>query len=358
MEFHSRQTDGLQSNAYGAKKNASAAGTVMTADVTRETLLAIFTGVKSDLDNEQDAAKKGKLDQYVNDMVTYLNDAFRAMKVDTVEARAAFLAHAFIESDQFRRFTETQKATQNYERNPGNVTLDKGYLKGLGDKEIAQDAKHKADPSEAKGQNWYRAGGSVNPNGNFEFLGRGPIQVTHRDQYVETIAVLEHMSEQWAADAQSAQDPAKKTEAEAMAKKCGDAAVAIKADPNAAARPEHTLLFSAATMKRAGGDVSSSNVKAGKKWDGTDGASGWVAGGKQDPNSPQGKALIEKSRVYADAIRILGQQPQGPAAAAPPPAPAAADAPAPGTAPEKQPPAGATEPGAAPGTLENTEALD
>ncbi|MFO0750873.1 MAG: hypothetical protein U1F43_35160 [Myxococcota bacterium] len=337
---------GLQANAYGHTRSGANKGQVMTADITRPTLLSIFTGMKADFDNEPDAKKKKELDGYIDDMVGYLNEAFKAMKVDTVEARAAYLSHAFIESDQFRRFTETQKATQNYERDPSKVTLDTGYLKGLGDAEIAQDAEHAKDPTKPKGANFYRPGGSVNPNGNYEFLGRGPIQVTHKAQYVETIAMLEHMAEQWLADAAKETDATKKAEDEKLGKKCAEAATAVKKDPSAAARPEYSLLFSAATMKRAGGDVSSGDVKPGQTWNGVDGASGWVAGGKQDPKSAQGKALIEKGNVYAKAVPILQAQ-----AAAQPPAQQPAQQP-PGQQPpaqQAQPPAGKQAEADAPG---------
>ena len=64
----------------------------------------------------------------VAQFVTEMNTAFRIMKLDTIEAQAAMLGNAYVESDQFRRLTETQKASQRYETDPTQVDMDEGWL--------------------------------------------------------------------------------------------------------------------------------------------------------------------------------------------------------------------------------------
>src|SRR4029077_3932205 len=94
-----------------------------------------------------------------------------------------------------------------------------------------------------KGVTGYETGGTINPLGNWQqsFIGRGPIQVTHRHNYVQVIAILENRLEELERqdpDAQDTDDLRKAIDA-------------VKANPQRAADPRYAFLFSAAFMKMA-----------------------------------------------------------------------------------------------------------
>jgi predicted chitinase len=250
-------------------------GTPAAPEISFDVLKEIYSGLKADVTADPDKEKKAQ--KYLE----HLNKAFKIMKIDTVEAQAVYLAHAFIESDQFRQFTETQgsinQGAQKWMDDPTKVQLNTTDLAGR-----------------------YAKGGTVNPGGNFEFIGRGPVQVTHKAEYVEVIAMLEKAADQYQKEA-NAGDVKAKEYAELARKAAKD----IKADPRKAADPEYTFLVSAAFMKKRGADVSAATVKTNTPWTGADAASGWVAGGKQKAGSPQAQALIDKSNAYDKIYPVL-----------------------------------------------------
>jgi hypothetical protein len=145
----------------------------------------------------------------------------------------------------------------------------------------------------------FHKGGDVNPFGNLEFIGRGPVQVTHRSEYVETIAMLEKTAEQYERDAVRGDK-----KATASAQLAREAAAAVKADPRQAANPKYAFLFSAAFMKKRGADVIVAYQGPGSAWTGEDPASGWVAGGKQTQKA-QVDALRDKSAAYTHIYSVL-----------------------------------------------------
>lgn len=257
------------------RQKGAPTGTPAAPEISLDALKEVYTGLKADV--TADPAKEAKARKYLE----HLNKAFKIMKIDTVEAQAVYLAHAFIESDQFRQFTETQgsinEGAQKWEDDPTKVKLNTTDLKGR-----------------------YPLGGSVNPSGGFEFIGRGPVQVTHKAEYVEVIAMLEKTADQYQKEAGPGNAKAK--EYADLARK---AAKDIKADPRKAADPQYTFLVSAAFMKKRGADVSAAQVQTGTPWTGADAASGWVAGGKQKAGSPQAKALVEKSNAYDKIYPVL-----------------------------------------------------
>ncbi len=237
--------------------------------------------------------EKKEKEKKAQDYLGHLNKAFKIMKIDTVEAQSVYLAHAFVESDQFRQFTETQgwmdaagTGTQKWEDDPAKLKLNMKYLEETYSKTDTEDERKRQK--------------SVNPHGKFEFIGRGPIQVTHKAEYVEVIAMLEKTADQYQKEADAGN-----AEAKEHVKLARRAAKDIKADPRKAAAPEYTFLVSAAVMKKQGADVSAATVKTGTPWTGADAASGWVAGGKQKKDSPQGKALIAKSNAYDKIYPVL-----------------------------------------------------
>lgn len=205
-----------------------------------------------------------------------LNEAFKIMKIDTVEAQSVYLAHAFIESGQFRKFSEVP--TEDWKK-------------------------------------LYPAGGDVNPLGNYEFRGRGPVQLTHKPEYVEVIAMLEKTAEQYEYEAAVTHSE----ESKKFAQLARQAAKEVKADPAKAADPQYAFLTSAAHMKKQGADVAAAQVKPGDPWTGTDPASGWVAGGKQAAGSPQAKALEDKQEAYKKIYKVLMREAATQPAASPTP---------------------------------------
>jgi hypothetical protein len=262
-------------------------GTPAAPEITFDVLKEIYPGLAKDV--AQDPAKETKARGYC----ASLNLAFKVMQIDTVEAQADYLAHAFVESDQFRQFTETQgfkdvagTGTQKWVDDPAVLELDMTNLNATyNDVSTKESRERKA---------------SVNPHGNYEFIGRGPVQVTHQAEYVEVIAMLEKAAEQYERAAGGGN--LKLSEYAALAREAADA---IKADPRQAARPKYAFLVSAAFMKKRGVDVSVGWAQPGVQWTGNDIASGWVAGGKQKAGSPQAKALRDKSAAYDRIHRVL-----------------------------------------------------
>jgi hypothetical protein len=240
-------------------------GTPAADEIGKGILERIYPFLKADLDKGK--VKPETVERYRN----YLNDAFHVMKIDTVEAQANFLAHASEESGQFRAFTESQGEAQHWEEDPKKVKLDPSKL-----------------PKDK----------DVNPKGNWEFIGRGAVQVTHEPKYVEVIAELEKMAEQYQKEA------ATDAKAAAMAKQAQAAADAIKADPSNAAKPEFAFIVSAAFMKRMEGDRKASQ-KTEDPWTGKDSRSGWVGGGEQAEGSAQADALVRKKGAFDRIFCVL-----------------------------------------------------
>jgi hypothetical protein len=298
----------LKATTEGGVKGKVGRGTQAAPSITFEVLKQAFPGMAKDA--AANPARETKARAYLDS----LNLAFKVMKIDTVEAQANYLSHAYIESDQFRQFTETQGwlnaqkdpkkiIDQKWVDDPAKLRLDTGYLNTTYNTDGPQDkpgdtesvkAKKKEERTTAR-----RRKASVNPHGNFEFIGRGPVQATHIYNYMEVIAMLETAVEHYEAEAKAGNKESQKYAAFAR-----EAANAVKADPQQAANPKYTFLFSAAYMKRRGSDVSVANVGATEEWTGTDSGSGWVAGAKQTQD-PQVKALKEKQAAYSKILPLL-----------------------------------------------------
>ena len=308
-EFRATSKGGLRANEFGWEprqktsmafaatqagtltrgRPAMGAGYQVQREISLGQLKKIYPLFAQDID--ADKQKKAQAKRYLEN----LNRAFAIMKIDTVEAQSNYLAHAFVESDQFRRFTETQKPEQEWEDNPENVKVFRQSLK----------APFKEGGEEA------------------DFIGRGPIQVTFRAGYVETIAMLEAASKQYRASAEEqtnhaqTQYQADKDQASFAAKLsraaqasdnaalCEEAATRIRAKPSEAANPKYTFLFSAAFMKRSGADVKIQLEPDPAEWKGDKIAANWVAGGPLPTGSPQEKELPRKKKAYEDAYDEL-----------------------------------------------------
>ena len=147
-----------------------------TAPITRAELFEIYPGLAHDL-KEQPA-----LEAAIAKLLAELNTAFRLLRFDTIEAQAVFLGNAYVESVQLRHMTEAQRVGEHYVEDPAKIHLNEGHL------DMAADGK-------LPNHDGYRLGGSINRNGNWHesFIGRGPVQVTHRKGYLWALAVMEAM---------------------------------------------------------------------------------------------------------------------------------------------------------------------
>ncbi|WP_224242760.1 eCIS core domain-containing protein [Hyalangium gracile] len=213
------------------KASSESGGHYIYEPLTRDELLKIFDGVAKDLsENKVPAAT---IDAYVD----HLNQAFRVLRIDTAEAQASYIANAYVESDQFRFMTETEKAVKSnkpYQAVPQNVKLNTSWL----DEAATGQVKFKGGVLKVDN---YHTGGSINPKGDWQksFIGRGPIQVTHRHNYVQVIAILENRAEEL-----QKEDPGSKDLKDLL-----EAIEKIKADPREAANPKYGFLVSAAFMR-------------------------------------------------------------------------------------------------------------
>ena len=223
----------------------------------------------------RDAARKPPkiTEEKVAGLASHLSDAFIMMRLDTVEAQASYLGHGAVESDQFRKFTETQSWKQDYEEDPTKIRLDTKWLN-----KASENPRYKS----------YKMGGSINPNQDASwqssFIGRGAVQVTHRSNYKKTLEQMELMAVEHEAGGD--------TDA---AEKIRKAVAEISADPRQAANPRYALLFSAAYMKWSGGEEDVANVGEGASFSGKGAESRWVTGGAREK--------IDKARLKAGAWR-------------------------------------------------------
>jgi hypothetical protein len=198
-------------------------------------------------------AHNDRLDKYLD----YINDAFEAMGIDTVEAQSIFLAHA-AESGSFAQMTE-------------------------------KDANQPYAP----------------------FIGRGPIQVTFEAGYVQALAYLETRVEQLESDAaKPGADAAAAKRAGDFAAKAREAVTAIKGDITQAANPKYAFLFSSAFMHNVKGVKRSAELKgvAEAPFAGAGAEDRWVTGETESfastkANAPARTKAAEEAR---DAAREKG----------------------------------------------------
>jgi len=256
--------------------------------ITLDELRQIFPGLADDID--QGVLNESMAQAYLG----RVNRAFAMFKIDTVEAQGAFLANARHESAQFRFMTETEGAmpgAKPYAQDPTAVALntdwlDKAAVASAENKLVAQGKKTPEQRTVKMDVVNYESGGSINPRNDWQqsFIGRGPIQATHRHLYVQTIAVMEHRLEEL-----EATDP---DSAEAV--ELREAVVKIKEDPRQAANPRYAFLFSTALLKMPDDAGRRGDVKATRPG----GVTSWM--GQQ----PAAVAKAKQS-YYDDALKVL-----------------------------------------------------
>jgi hypothetical protein len=237
-------------------------------ELTLDELFFVFPDLKADSEADPEIEKKAE------SYLASVNQAFKVMEIDTVEAQATYLAHSFVESDQFRRLTEATAGQKRYVEEPDDQRLD---TKGL-------------ETLYPQGSDRRR---TIDPIGDWSFIGRGPLQVTHRHIYIRVLAQLEKRAEALEATGDS--------EGAAL---CREAVAAVKADPRQASNPKFAFLFSAAFMKEMGGDVKA-NKPGEKSFSGFGPESTWMTGSNRDP-----KASL-KAGAYKRAVEVLGKKKKG-----------------------------------------------
>lgn len=228
-----------------------------TRKVTLEQLFKVYPGLAADAG--ADPAVMKKAEGYLG----FMNEAFALFGFDTLESQAAFLAHGWAESDQFRRFTEATLGQERYIEDPTTVKLDTKYLQG----------EYKPGMEKTK---------SVNPTGDWRYIGRGATQVTHSYNYKRACDMMDLQAGllETAGDA-------------AGAARLRTAATAIRKDPREAARPENTFLFSAAAGKMA--DLDKPRMAYGKQIRNRTYNAGAVTGGFKDNQAAGKQGAFERA---------------------------------------------------------------
>lgn len=256
-------------------------GTPVAGPLTREELLQIFPRIAQDLHNSR------VTEATVTAYLTALNEAWQLLGIDTVQAQAGVMAHAAVESDQFRKLTETQSWRQDWAADPTQIRLDTAWLNSA-----AANPRYRA----------YQMGGTINPmrdaSWQSSYIGRGAVQVTHQQNYARTVAYLREA-------ARRATDATARERLEATAQ-------AVAGDPRQAAHPRHVFLFSGAYMKEVEGDRLMAGVGATAPFTGGGAESRWVTGGATElPDR-----ATAKSQAYARAHPLLMRRATAPVAAA------------------------------------------
>jgi hypothetical protein len=228
-----------------------------TRKVTLEQLFKVYPGLAADAQGDPVVMKKAE------GYLGYMNEAFALFGFDTLESQAAFLAHGWAESDQFRRFTEATLGQKRYIEDPTTVQLDTKYLEG----------EYKPGMEKTK---------TVNPSGDWRYIGRGATQVTHSYNYRRACDMMDLQAGllDTAGDA-------------AGAARLRTAAAAIRKDPREAARPENTFLFSAAAGKMA--DLDKPRMGYGKQIRNRTYNAGAVTGGFKDNQAAGKQGAFERA---------------------------------------------------------------
>ena len=224
-------------------KPSSEAGGQKRGEITLAQLLEIMPNLKT--------VDPDRVERYRK----YLNEAFTLMGIDTVESQTLFLAHATIESKQLAKFTEAQKDETAYlDKVPSYNQLFHGEqgLEGL--------------YPEKKGGKINKDRQTIDPiKDQWHFLGRGPVQVTHVYNFLQTLAVIQRRAEDLQHEAFNQPDEAAMRRMLEQSAKLSRMVEAIMRDPTQASNPEFTFIFSAAFAKKPWGGDPKDKDKAAKQ---------------------------------------------------------------------------------------------
>ncbi|MBE7450927.1 MAG: DUF4157 domain-containing protein [Kofleriaceae bacterium] len=239
------------------------------------------------------AANRAHAEEQLDSYIGYCQAAFDTMMIDTVEAQALFLGHAAGET-AFTKMTEGQVKSNSFEDNPAEVKVSTSTASTNGQHYDGTTTPIMDGPMRyGQRENPFR--GTVDPLGAIDgkdensfdktFIGRGPIQVTHKAGYVQALMFMEKRAEDLRTEAAAASG-AEKAALETKAKELQEAADAIKGDPSQAAAPKYAFLFSAAHMQ------ASPMVKNSPRGFNTVG----MAGGAQDRQASKKQAAYDKAK--------------------------------------------------------------
>ena len=242
------------------------------------------------------AQHEAQISNYVKGMAA----AFDVMEIDTIESQAAFVAHAVGET-LLSRFTEAQ--TKLFVDDPKQAVVTTSLKTDSGDSS--------GRTGQILGPRRYRGKTEIDPAGvipdigskmaaedfNRTFIGRGPIQVTDRDNYMKTLMYMETRAGLLQDELDKA--PQDRVEyREELTKKIAlvrEAIDAIKTDPTAAADPKYTFMFSAAFMHTSVLLQTTAGFGAAKDFSKNAG----FGGGFKDDRGKQ------KTKAYAKAYELL-----------------------------------------------------
>jgi len=255
--------------------------------------------------------KEAKIAAYVD----HINDAFRIMRIDTVEAQALFIAHSVGETG-LSKLTEGQ--INSFEDDPAQVRVDTSLM------------TDKQDPEGKKGQvlgprRYSRArhaeSGTVDPlrlipdNGPMDenqfdktFIGRGAIQVTHVHNYQHVLMVLERRADDLQKEIDANPNaPDAKQKAHDIAK-LREVVAAVAADPSQAARPEYTFLFTMGHMHASPMVKVAAVLDKNEDFGGKGRASAGMTGGRTDHRGQfKHDAYVKAYELLAKKAAPLGE---------------------------------------------------
>ena len=282
-----------------ASERTGGRGKVNTFSMTPEDLYYIIN------DGLKERVEQNKAEHKIKAYLKHLETAFRIGKIDTIHAQAVYLAHSGGEMG-FMFFTEGQKKTNGFADMPEDVRIQDDTKGPIGYQTGGQwkDSKFSVDPLVIIPRCAQKNKDPKDFSACFRhtFIGRGPVQVTHRHGYAAALVYMEEL----------AKNAADKKDANLL----WEAVSAIKKDPSMAAHPRYTFLFSAAFMHISGlknADSFQDRVVEGDHKDagfnGLDAYSNWVAGGDFNvfDNKSTGHAdrAQVKQKVYNRAVERL-----------------------------------------------------
>jgi len=234
------------------KKDGKTGSKVATFRMSKDEILAVIAAAESAVAVDAVLGKSGSPERVTHEAqianyVSKMVEAFDIMQIDTIEAQADFVAHSVGET-LLSKLTEAQ--TKTFEDDPSKVSVSTDLTTNasgtiLGPRRYMGNAL--IDPGNVITQK-----GGMDPS-LFQktFIGRGPIQVTDRTNYLHSLMYLDTRADalQKELDALPAGASSQRTALAAQVALLREAVDKIASDPSLAADPKYAFLFSAAMMQ-------------------------------------------------------------------------------------------------------------
>jgi hypothetical protein len=199
-------------------------------------------------------ANRAHAEEALAQYMQYCQAAFETMMIDTIEAQALFIAHAAGETI-FAKLTEGQTNNTFFESDPAKASVSTSTKSSTGEK--YGDGVDIMNGPMRYGQKENSYNKAIDPTHAIDggdphsfdktFIGRGPIQVTLKENYVQTLATMERRAIDLRAEAGASGTP--DPHRIEQARQLEAAVAAIRAEPRNAADPKYAFLFSAAFMQ-------------------------------------------------------------------------------------------------------------